>query len=301
MPRSLYARSLSETLKIKSASAMASRSFHSGAFTATLVERPAPGPDPTEPSAIEDAFVFAVWQGEMFRRELWIDGRPIPTEQPLSAGAFSFLDLRQRSSALFRAPVRTVLFHLPKAIFKEISDESGGPQIDELMLRPGRPYQDKVVAALAQAFLPALEQPDHASRLFVDHVARALAVHALQTYGGLAVPRCRGGLAPWQRRRLLELLDANLGGDLTLADMAGACDLSTRHLVRAFGESFGMPPYRWLMMRRIERARALLGDGRMSIAEIALACGFADQSHFTRAFTKATNLSPAAWRRQMRF
>ncbi|MEH3148056.1 MAG: AraC family transcriptional regulator [Methylobacterium frigidaeris] len=65
-----------------------------------------------------------------------------------------------------------------------------------------------------------------------------------------------------------------------------------------FKASFGVPPHRYVVERRIARARDLLAGGRESLAGIALACGFASQSHFTRSFRQATGVTPAAWRRE---
>jgi AraC-like DNA-binding protein len=107
----------------------------------------------------------------------------------------------------------------------------------------------------------------------------------------------RGGLAPWQARRAKELMNANLNGKLPLSQLAEQCGLSVRHFARAFRQSTGVPPHRWLLSRRIERAKELLHDPALALAEVALACGFADQSHFTRMFTTVVGLSPGLWRR----
>jgi AraC-like DNA-binding protein len=114
-----------------------------------------------------------------------------------------------------------------------------------------------------------------------------------------AVSIQRGGLAPWQARRAKELMDANLGGKLPLSQLAEACGLSTRHFARAFRQSTGVPPHRWRLSRRLERAKDLLRDPARSLSEVALACGFADQSHFTRMFTTLVGLSPGLWRRTL--
>jgi AraC-like DNA-binding protein len=107
----------------------------------------------------------------------------------------------------------------------------------------------------------------------------------------------RGGLAPWQAQRAKELMNANLDGKLPLSRLAEECGLSTRHFARAFRQTTGVPPHRWLLGRRVDRAKDLLHDPALSLAEVALACGFADQSHFTRMFTTVVGLSPGLWRR----
>jgi AraC-like DNA-binding protein len=107
----------------------------------------------------------------------------------------------------------------------------------------------------------------------------------------------RGGLAPWQLRRAEALMSENLSVQVSLGKVAEECGLSVRHLARAFRQSTGVPPHRWLLDRRVERAKELLPNGKLSLSDIALACGFGDQSHFTRTFTAAVRLSPGVWRR----
>ena len=107
----------------------------------------------------------------------------------------------------------------------------------------------------------------------------------------------RGGLAPWQLRRAKELMTANLATQVPLSWLAEECGLSVRHFARAFRRSTGVPPHRWFLAHRLEIAKEQLRDPLLSLAEIALACGFADQSHFTRMFTATVRMSPGAWRR----
>ena len=107
-----------------------------------------------------------------------------------------------------------------------------------------------------------------------------------------------GGLAPWQQRCATELLLAGIGRHVPVADLASACGLSESHFVRAFRQSTGLPPHQWVLARRIERSKELLSRSpSQSLSEVAIACGFADQSHFTRTFPRMAGLTPGAWRR----
>lgn len=109
-----------------------------------------------------------------------------------------------------------------------------------------------------------------------------------------------GGLADWQRDLAVRRLLGNLTGEFPVAELAGSCGLSRSHFTRAFRISMGTPPHRWLVRERVRRAADLLGRTDDSIAEIALGCGFCDQSHLTRSFHTMIGISPAAWRRQCR-
>jgi transcriptional regulator GlxA family with amidase domain len=155
---------------------------------------------------------------------------------------------------------------------------------------------------LLQSLQPALARPQEASALFIDHVAMALAAHLLATYGGRAgsgaTPRM-GNLSRHQLQRCLDLIEDSLDSDISLASLAQICNVSSRHLTRLFVRSLGQPPYRYLLSRRIARAKLLLQQHRLTLCEVAQICGFADQSHFTRAFTSTTGLSPGAFRREI--
>jgi transcriptional regulator GlxA family with amidase domain len=110
----------------------------------------------------------------------------------------------------------------------------------------------------------------------------------------------RGGLAPWQVSRAKEILNANLDGRVPLNEVARECRLSVSHFSRAFRCTMGAAPHHWLLKRRVEVAKEKLRDTGLSLLDVALACGFADQSHFTRVFTRMVGVSPGAWRRALK-
>lgn len=145
----------------------------------------------------------------------------------------------------------------------------------------------------------ALDQRVPASRIELE--ARALLV-VERLVGRHHIVRSpanrRGGLAPWQLKRVLEAMEDQLGEDLALADLARIAGCSPTHFSRAFKQSVGVAPFRWLHQRRIEKAKHMLANSGWSLAEIALEVGFSAQPHFTTAFGQATGLTPGAWRRQ---
>ena len=184
------------------------------------------------------------------------------------------------------------------AIFP-IANIGTAPRIGDLNYKPGVGVNDATISSRGSTILPALSHADQANRLFVDHVTLAAGIHLASTYGGLrpVVRPVRGGLAPWQERRAQEVLSANLDGSVPLKDVARECRLSASHFSRAFRRTMGVAPHNWLLTRRIEVAKEKLRNTRLSLAEVALVCGFADQSHLTRVFTGMVGVSPGAWRR----
>ena len=106
-----------------------------------------------------------------------------------------------------------------------------------------------------------------------------------------------GGLAPWQLRRVKALLAATRDNSISVRQLAEECGLSARHFTRAFSRSTGLPPHRWLLEQRVEMAKHLLRDPSRSLVDVAIACAFSSQSHFTRTFTARVGRSPGSWRR----
>jgi len=107
-----------------------------------------------------------------------------------------------------------------------------------------------------------------------------------------------GGLARWQLRRLVEYIDANLEiRPLRAGDLAALIGYSPSHLHRSFRRSLGESPRTFVMRRRVAKAQRLMRDNDLPLCQIAIDCGFADQSHFNRVFFRLVGQNPGAWRR----
>ncbi|MGY3609643.1 MULTISPECIES: helix-turn-helix transcriptional regulator [unclassified Bradyrhizobium] len=112
-------------------------------------------------------------------------------------------------------------------------------------------------------------------------------------------PLARGGLAVWQQRAVTRYIEEHLAEPISLAALAGLARLSSYYFCRAFKQSFGMPPHRYHINRRIERAKALLGDPGRSVTDIGLALGFSETSSFSAAFRQMTGNTPSQYRRSL--
>ncbi|MFC0410920.1 helix-turn-helix domain-containing protein [Roseomonas elaeocarpi] len=111
-------------------------------------------------------------------------------------------------------------------------------------------------------------------------------------------PAVPGGLARWQLRRLLQFIDAQLSRTILLEELAAQARLSSGHFARAFKRSFGTTACRYVVSRRVLRAKLLMLVTHDPLSDIALACGLADQAHLSRLFRHATGTTPMAWRRE---
>jgi AraC-like DNA-binding protein len=278
---------------------VAARTLRKVEMSATRLIVAAPGADKTPPIALQDAFVAAVTFHDGYTRENWLDGVALPSEGPQPSGSVSLMDLRRRNETRFRSPIDSVQFHFPRAALNQIADAHHLSRIRDLTTRVSILRPDPTLAQLASALLPAFQTPEAVSQLFLEHVLTAAALHLMSAHAGAggATPKQGGGLAGWQQKRVRDLADARVDSELSLSEMAEACRLSPGHFLRAFRASHGLTPHRWVVLRRLERAKSLLIKTDFSLDRIAAETGFSSQSHFTRVFSQAVSQSPGAWRR----
>ncbi len=259
------------------------------------------------PLPAEDAFVVGVELSAAGSRRSFRgqdDAKPgtrqLDTLQPgtLQPGSIHIADLSDPPMAYVCSPFHSVLFHMSRSAIDEFAADASLSPVAALQCPPGA--IDPVIAGLAQAVLPSLMRPAEGNALFLDHVALALYAHVAHAYGGARRPggaERLGGLAPWQERRAKDLLTTQLARNVSLAEVARDCDLSRSHFGKAFKQTTGQTPHAWLTARRVEAVQQMLLESSASLSEIALACGFADQSHLTRIFGERVGTSPARWRR----
>jgi AraC family transcriptional regulator len=104
-------------------------------------------------------------------------------------------------------------------------------------------------------------------------------------------------LARDRLRRVCDYIEASLGRGLSVEMLARQANLSTHHFARAFKAATGISPHRFVTMRRVERAKFMLNERRLPLAEVALLCGFSSQAHFTRSFSQLAGITPGAYAR----
>lgn len=160
---------------------------------------------------------------------------------------------------------------------------------------------DDVLTKLAHNMRAEISTPGFASMMMIEGLSRAIGVALMRIDPTKFTAEAeRIHLPSWKLRRVLDYIEANLDSDVRLSDLAAVADLSTFHFARVFKLAMGLSPYQYVQDRRIDHARALLIENKLQISELALACGFASQSHFTAAFSRMTGVSPGRYRREQR-
>lgn len=246
----------------------------------------------------EDAILVA-YQHKPLQADLFLDDRHVVVKG-FHVGTITVYDYRLPWACSRDTGFEATNFHVPRALLGCLSTGARSP--GDVIVKPGICLDDPVIRGLVVALDSMFQHPARLNTLFLDHIGWALAAHCAANFleDVRARPLADGGLALWQERLAKDMIAAQLDGKIRLADLAAACGLSVSHFARAFRRSTSVPPHRWLIYRRIERAQHLLLISNAAIAEIALDCGFNDQSHFTTVFRKVVGASPAGWRRNRR-
>jgi AraC family transcriptional regulator len=166
-------------------------------------------------------------------------------------------------------------------------------------LAPRLFFEDSVLIETALKLATLIESGGSDQRLYAQALGVVL-VHELVNTGRYgAQPRTGGGLAAWQRRKALAYIEEHLAESISLEALAELVGLSACYFCRAFGQSLGMPPQRYQLSRRIERAKALLAKHAASVTDVGLTVGYNDASAFCTAFRRIAGLTPTAYRRNI--
>jgi len=158
--------------------------------------------------------------------------------------------------------------------------------------------RDRQIELLTLAMWEDIRIGSPAGRLYGESLGTALMIYAAPRYGSLAsaAPHYQGGIAPTRLKRVLEYIDANLGEDVKLSDLAGVADMSLYHFAKLFKQSTGESPHQFVLRRRIERAKKLLRNPEMSVLEASVRTGFSDQRHFAKVFRRMVGATPIGYR-----
>jgi AraC family transcriptional regulator len=209
----------------------------------------------------------------------------------IPARTASYWELKQEGTAL----VMCVPDELLRAVALQLDRDPNDIEIaDRFQMR------DPVIEHIGWTLKADIDSNLAGGRLLRDSLGVALAARLLQRHyrGSLPMREVRGGLSHTKLERVIAHIEDNLASKLSLPGIAEIAGMSVSHLKTLFRNSTGVPVYEYVLRRRVERAQLLLRNQRFSIAEIAVATGFAHQSHLARHMHRILGYTPSSLRRR---
>nr|WP_225887147.1 AraC family transcriptional regulator [Nodosilinea nodulosa] len=187
---------------------------------------------------------------------------------------------------------------LTAEFLRQVAQETLDRDGDRTELLPQFRHRNPELETIGLMLFTELQRGGASNQLYLDSLANVLAVNLLRHYGAIhiQVPTYEGGLPSYQLRQVLDYIDAHLGSDISLADLAQLVDMSPFHFSRLFKQSVGRSPHHYLLQQRVEQAKQLLKHTDRLILDIALDCGFSSHSHLSKLFRKFTGTTPKAYR-----
>ena len=225
--------------------------------------------------------------------ELCVVGRPLRTCGPLGY-ATSGVEVEVRGSGEFT----TAWCALGSDFLLKLSETDRGLKLGGIDLLHS--IESPRLMYLGRAVFREAIEPGFCSPLFAEAAATWIVMEIARYNGARNIElkrSVRGGLAPWQLRRLDEYIRGHMSDALTLHELAMMLGISVRQLSRAVRQTKGMGLHRWICAYRIEEARRLLGESGLPVTEIAFRCGFQSAAAFSTAFRAAVGFTPTEYRR----
>lgn len=203
----------------------------------------------------------------------------------------------------WNGPTQNFGCFLAPALRQRITAEYTNRDPAQIELLPRVNFKDPLSEQLMWALLHELESGNVGGRLYIESLAQTLLVHTLVHYSSLTqickLPAGKG-LTPAQLRCVREFIDANLPREIGVAELAASLNFSQSYFAHQFKRSLGLTPHQYLIQARVERARVLLEQGKLTVGEVAMQVGFYDQSHLTHHFKRFYHVSPKAFLKKTR-
>lgn len=233
---------------------------------------------------LKSASIQAAWQTATGRQR----------RQCVKSGHVSIIPENQPREIVWERKAEIVAVYLAPELLAHVADESNIAEVEIVEQWTARdPLLQQLGLALRAEFLRGLP-----GNLYIESVANVLAQHLLRHYSASEKPihNLVDNLPQHKLRRAIEYIDDNLEHDVTLAQIAASVEMSPYRFARAFKQSTGLPPHQYMLERRIDRAKMLLSETQLPIAEISYRLGFSSQSHFTATFRRLVAMTPKAYR-----
>jgi AraC family transcriptional regulator len=228
--------------------------------------------------------------------ERWFNGSRKSEYQ--TEGSMVIIPAGTLHRSLWEQEVQFMFVAIDHQLLEQLGTEIGSSKDIELI-----PHYATLRDPLLQGIILSVKdelQLGGAGGLYIEQLTTTLAVHLLKKYcvnkNKHNISAHDDGLPKYKLRQALDYINNHLDQDIKLTNLAQAVGMSQYYFTRLFKQSMGMAPYQYVIQQRVEKAKLLLKCWQVAISDIALACGFANQSHFTKYFRQLTGVTPKVYR-----
>jgi AraC family transcriptional regulator len=224
----------------------------------------------------------------------WLDGKR--QQEPRKVGDIAIIPAGTAHRCSWDTPVQFVVLAIEPALLQQVGQDWIDPDRLELIPRFAT-EPDTLIQSIIATLKAEVETGGMGSYLLVDSLKTTLVIHLLRHYCTTQpkLVHYSDGLAQVKLRQVIDYIHEHLHQDLKLGEIAAIAQISPYHFLRLFKQSTTLTPHQYILRRRVERAKSLLQHSQLSIAQIAVRVGFADQSHLTRYFKRVTGMTPKQW------
>ncbi|WP_337885527.1 AraC family transcriptional regulator [Fischerella thermalis] len=226
--------------------------------------------------------------------ERWLDGYRQTEYQ--TVGTIAIIPAGILHRCLWEENVQFMFVAIEPTLLFSLGAEVDAPEDIELIPQFAT-KRDPLIQGILLSLQEEVNSNIQANNLYVEQLTTTLVIHLLRKYcvKQPVIATNSDGLPKHKLRKTLEYIHTHLNQDIKLADLAGSVGMSQYYFVRLFKQSMGIAPYQYVIQQRVEKSKQLLKQGKVTITDIALQCGFANQSHFTKHFRQITGVTPKAY------
>ena len=222
-------------------------------------------------------------------------------EEHQNYGSIGVIPTQAEHWIAWQKNIEFAVFSIHPQALTNTAPETVNPDKIELLPAFAKSEPDPLIASIGMAIKQQLESDPNGDSFYLEHLFNALSAHLVKNYCSIS-PQFKeysGGLPPYKLKQAINYINDNLDRPIKLTDIAKLIDISQYYFCRLFHDSVGVSPYQYVIQQRVARARDLIKNSKLPLADISYECGFSSQSQMTQHFRKVVGVTPKVYRNRL--